>query len=157
LKEALIDYPGSLIIISHDRDFLQGLTSRTIEFANGKTIEYLGDIDEMLTRKGIENLDIISGSNGKEKAVEAVVKETIPVKTPGLPDQEKRALQKRLSQVEKQIDKLEKEIRDSEAKLADPVFFQSPEFGVAVKSYESKKIELEKLTAEWEQVVSKLS
>jgi ATP-binding cassette subfamily F protein 3 len=157
LKEALNEYPGSLIIISHDRDFLQGLTSRTIEFANGKTVEYLGDIDEMLAKKGIENLDIVSNSNGKEKVVEVAVKETIPVKASGLPDQEKRALQKKLSQLEKQIDKLEKEIQESEMKLADPVFFQSPEFGAAVKSYELRKTDLEKVTVEWEQVVSQLS
>lgn len=156
LKEALNDYPGALIIISHDRDFLQGLTSRTIEFANGKTIEYLGDIDEMLEKKGIENLDLVS-NNGKEKEVAPVAKEIITTKPAGLPDQEKRALQKRLSLLEKQIDKLENEIRESELKLADPVFFQSPEFGGAVKTYESKKTELEKVTAEWEQVVSQLA
>ncbi|HEX5111482.1 MAG TPA: hypothetical protein VFV79_01435, partial [Saprospiraceae bacterium] len=144
------------IIISHDRDFLQGLTSRTIEFANGKTIEYLGDIDEMLEKKGIENLDLVS-NNGKEKEVAPVAKEIITTKPAGLPEQEKRALQKRLSLLEKQIDKLENEIRESELKLADPVFFQSPEFGVAVKTYESKKTELEKVTAEWEQVVSQLA
>jgi len=158
LKEALNDYPGSLIIISHDRDFLQGLTSRTIEFANGKTIEYLGDIDEMLAKKGIENLDLVPNTNGKEKEViKPVAKEINATKPAGLPDQEKRALQKRLSQLEKQIDKLENEIRESELKLADPVFFQSPEFGAAVKSYESKKSELAKVTGEWEQVVSQLA
>jgi ATP-binding cassette subfamily F protein 3 len=60
LKDALMDYPGALIIISHDRDFLTGLTSRTLEFAGGQIKEYIGDIDEMLSKKGIENLDALS-------------------------------------------------------------------------------------------------
>jgi ATP-binding cassette, subfamily F, member 3 len=158
LKEALIDYPGALIIISHDRDFLQGLTSRTIEFTGGKTIEYLGDIDEMLVKKGIENLDLVQPTAGKEKATEPTVKETVKNnKTPSLSEHEKKASQKRFNQIEKDIYNLEKVIKEKELQLADPNFFQSPEFGAAVKTYEVKKLELEKLTVEWEQLVGKLS
>ena len=162
LKEALIDYPGALIIISHDRDFLQGLTSRTIEFVGGKTVEYLGDIDEMLAKKGIENLDLVQTAKEKandQKANEQqIIKETVKVnKTSSLTDQEKKASQKRFNQIEKEIYNLEKVIKEKELQLADPNFFQSPDFGPAVKAYEAKKVELEKLTIEWEQLVGKLS
>lgn len=158
LKDALLDYPGALIIISHDRDFLQGLTSRTIEFTGGKTMEYLGDIDEMLVKKGIENLDLVQAAE-KEKKNVPVVKEVkpTPMSTSSMSDQEKRTIQKRFAQIEKEIDKLEKGIKEKELQLADPDFFQSPEFGNAVKVYETRKQELEKLTEEWEQLVGKLS
>jgi len=157
LKEALLDYPGALIIISHDRDFLQGLTSRTIEFVGGKTVEYLGDIDEMLAKKGIENLDLVQ--TAKEKANEQQInKETVKeIKSSSLSDQEKKASQKRFNQIEKEIYNLEKAIKEKELQLADPNFFQSPDFGPAVKVYEAKKLELEKLTEEWEKLVGKLS
>jgi len=162
LKDALIDYPGALIIISHDRDFLQGLTSRTIEFAGGKTIEYLGDIDEMLAKKGIENLDLVPALNTKGKANEVPSKEQAKEKpkaekSSSPSDPEKKAAQKRFSQIEKSITTLEKEIKDKELQLADPTFFQTPEFGAAVKAYEAKKLELEKLTVEWERLIGKLS
>jgi ATP-binding cassette subfamily F protein 3 len=112
-----LNYPGSLIIISHDRDFLKGLTSRTLEFGGGHIKEYLGDIDEMLAKKGIETLDIIAPAAVKAKEPEPVLK-------PGLPDAEKKALQKRFNQIEKEIDKLEKTIKEKEGELADPGFYQ---------------------------------
>lgn len=63
LKNALLDYKGALIIVSHDRDFLQGLTTKTVEFKKGKIKEYLGDINEFLDQQQIESLDSIGNSN----------------------------------------------------------------------------------------------
>ena len=59
LKNALIDYKGSLIVVSHDREFLQGLTNKTIEFKKGKIKEYPGDINEFLEQQQIESLDLL--------------------------------------------------------------------------------------------------
>jgi ATP-binding cassette subfamily F protein 3 len=59
LKNALIDFKGTVIIVSHDRDFLQGLTSKTIEFKNGNIKEYIGDIDEFLAQQKIDSLDLL--------------------------------------------------------------------------------------------------
>ncbi len=154
LKDSLLNYPGALIIISHDRDFLKGLTSRTIEFAGGVTMEYLGDIDEMLAKKGIENLeniDLAQAANGKPKVVET------PIPVPGINEQEKKQLQKRFSQVEKELVLCEKAIQDKEAMLADPGFYMSPDFDKEVKAYEGKKKEMEKLTVEWEALVDRMS
>jgi ATP-binding cassette subfamily F protein 3 len=64
LKNALMDFKGAMIIVSHDRDFLQGLTHKTIEFKKGKIKEYLGDIDEFLAQQKIDSLDLLEG-NGK--------------------------------------------------------------------------------------------
>ena len=59
LKNALIDFKGTVIIVSHDRDFLQGLTTKTVEFRKGKTKEYLGDINEFLAQQHIDSLDLL--------------------------------------------------------------------------------------------------
>ncbi len=59
LKTALIDFNGSMILVSHDRDFLQGLTSKTYEFKKGKIKEYLGDINEFLDQQQIDSLDLL--------------------------------------------------------------------------------------------------
>ena len=59
LKNALIDYKGALIIVSHDRDFLQGLTHKTVEFKKGKIKEYPGDINEFLDQQQIDSLDLL--------------------------------------------------------------------------------------------------
>ncbi|MCX6156343.1 MAG: ABC-F family ATP-binding cassette domain-containing protein [Candidatus Kapabacteria bacterium] len=66
LKNALLDFQGTLIIVSHDRDFLQGLTSKTIEFKKGKIKEYIGDINEFLSQQRIESLDLLD-SFGKNQ------------------------------------------------------------------------------------------
>lgn len=62
LKNALLDYKGTLIIVSHDRDFLQGLTHKTIEFKKGQIKEYLGDINEFLAQQKIDSLDLLEVS-----------------------------------------------------------------------------------------------
>jgi ATP-binding cassette subfamily F protein 3 len=62
LKNALMDFKGSMIIVSHDRDFLQGLTSKTVEFKKGKIKEYIGDINEFLEQQQIDSLDLLEKS-----------------------------------------------------------------------------------------------
>lgn len=162
LKDALMDYPGALIIISHDRDFLTGLTSRTLEFAGGQIKEYIGDIDEMLSKKGIENLDALSQAAAlkTKTATETKVSnaaEAKPVKVSGISEQEKKNLQRRFGIVEKDISACELFIKEKEVVLADPEFYQSAGFQKEVNSYEAKKAELEKLMIEWEELAEKLA
>jgi ATP-binding cassette subfamily F protein 3 len=162
LKDALMEYPGALIIISHDRDFLTGLTSRTLEFAGGKIKEYIGDIDEMLSKKGIETLDALADLQAQKqnKAVsEPQVKvNPQPAAKPQsvISDQEKKNLQRRFAQVEKDIQACEVFLKEKEAMLADPEFYQSAGFQSEVKVYEDKKRALEQLMTEWEGLVEKM-
>lgn len=160
LKDALMEYPGALIIISHDRDFLTGLTTRTLEFAGGRVKEYIGDIDEMLSKKGLETLDDLSqnasgAKSNPPKTAEPAVVESIAV--PKLSDQEKKNLQRKFSQVEKDINSCEMALKEKEIRLADPEFYLSPEFQKEVQTYESRKKELERLMEEWELLAEKLS
>jgi len=164
LKDALLEYPGALIIISHDRDFLNGLTSRTIEFGGGQIKEYLGDIDEMLSKKGIENLDALLGlraqaaeEKAKEKQEVANKNETAQKVVNQISPQEKKNLQKRFSQLEKEIGNAELFIKETETQLADPEFYKTPEYFATVRKYEDKKTELNKLMEEWERLAEKIA
>ena len=157
LKDALMEYPGALIIISHDRDFLTGLTSRTLEFAGGEIKEYIGDIDEMLSKKGIENLDALSIAQAQKAKAASQVEAPKPIERPVVSDQEKKNMQRRFGLVEKEINSCELFIKEKEGQLADPEFYQSTNFQKEVKLYDDKKLELERLMLEWEELAEKLA
>ena len=67
LKKALLEYDGSLIIVSHDREFLQGLTEKVYEFKKRNIKEYIGDINEFLKEKDLENFKQLETSQAKQK------------------------------------------------------------------------------------------
>ncbi len=162
LKDSLMEYPGTLLIISHDRDFLTGLTSKTIEFAEGRIKAYIGDIDEMLHKKGIETLDALSlaalqKTKPEKEANEKIVRKHNVPTNDGMSAKEKKNLQRRFGIVEKDISLCEAYIKEKELLLADPEFYQTDGFQKEVKAYEGKKQELEKLMEEWEKLVEKLS
>ncbi len=62
LKNALLEFDGTMIIVSHDREFLQGLTNKTVEFKKGQIKEYIGDINEFLAQQQIDSLDMLQGN-----------------------------------------------------------------------------------------------
>ena len=145
LKEALKKFQGTLILVSHDRDFLQGLTNKVYEFKNHKLKEYLGDIDFYLEQRNIDNLREIE----KKDVEKAQPKET---NKQSYEDQRKlKSLQNKLSNIESKIQSLEKEIKEIDVELAinydhvvsNPNFFDN---------YQSKKKNLEEFMENWEQI-----
>ncbi|MCL8006793.1 ABC-F family ATP-binding cassette domain-containing protein [Gelidibacter japonicus] len=149
LKEALKRFEGTLILVSHDRDFLQGLTNSVYEFKDQKIKEYLGDIDFYLDQRNVENLREVE----KRDVVKIEPKET---NKQTYEDQKKlKSLNNRLSNVEAKITQHEKDIKIMDLALAtnydetvaDPKFFEQ---------YETKKKKLTKLMAEWESVHEEL-
>ena len=102
LKQALIQYTGTLILVSHDRHFLSGLTDRVIEFNDKKIREYPGDIDSYLDQQ-----DIISEIPVKKKKKNIVV-----YKQKKEIDKQLRFLNKQNKNIENKIEKIEKEIKD---------------------------------------------
>jgi len=145
LKEALQRFEGTLILVSHDRDFLQGLTSTVYEFKDQKVKEYLGDIDYYLEQRKVENL--------REVEKRTVVKTTPKESNKQSYEAQKKlkSLNNKLSNVEAKINQLEKEIKEIDVELAtnydevvaDPKFFDN---------YQSKKDDLAKLMEDWEAV-----
>ncbi|MGB5499429.1 MAG: ABC-F family ATP-binding cassette domain-containing protein [Maribacter sp.] len=147
LKQALQRFEGTLILVSHDRDFLQGLTNKVYEFKDKKIKEYLGDIDFYLEQRKVDNFRAIEQE--KNKTVKKVKKEK---QSNSFEDQKKlKSLKNKLSAVESKISTLEKEISEIDHKLlmdynttiAKPNFFDS---------YQGKKKSLENLMSQWEEI-----
>lgn len=153
LKEALRKFEGTLILVSHDRDFLQGLTNNVYEFKNHQIKEYLGDIDDYLAERNVESLREVEKRTEVKKAEEPLNQKS---SKQSYKDQKKlKSLQNKLSNIEAKIGKLEKTIKEDDAELAanyektaaDPSFFTQ---------YEDKKKELTSLMKEWEEVQERL-
>mgnify|MGYP003643877461 CR=1 FL=1 len=152
LKDALKRFEGTLILVSHDRDFLQGLTNKVYEFKDHKIKEYLGDIDFYLEQREISNLrEVEKRDIKKAKTVEKPV-----VNKNTYQDQKKyKSLTNRLSKVESQISKLEKEIKaidvelgiDYDKTISQPDFFDK---------YHAKKKKLENLMENWGEISEEL-
>ena len=149
LKEALRKFEGTLILISHDRDFLQGLTNVVYEFKDQKIREYLGDIDFYLEQRQVENLREVEKRDVKKEAPKESKKESYV-------DQKKlKSLNNKLSNTESKISQLEKEIKEIDVELqtnydevvSDPKFFDA---------YQKKKDTLEKLMRDWEEIHSEI-
>ncbi|SDE91765.1 ABC-F family ATP-binding cassette domain-containing protein [Cellulophaga baltica] len=152
LKQALQSFEGTLILVSHDRDFLQGLTSNVYEFKDGAIKEYLGDIDFYLEQRKVEDFREIEK---KQVQVKQKVKKVVATEI-SYEDQKKlKSLNNKLSSVESTISQLEKEIKqidkdllnNYEATIAKPNFFES---------YEKKKKTLKQLMEQWEEITIKL-
>jgi ATP-binding cassette subfamily F protein 3 len=151
LKQALQSFEGTLILVSHDRDFLQGLTNKVYEFRDKKIKEYLGDIDFYLEQRKVDDFRAIEKEkNNKVKKVKSEKQSN------SFEDQKKlKSLKNKLSAVESKISTLEKEISEIDHKLlmdydttiAKPNFFDS---------YQGKKNSLEGLMSQWEEITLSL-
>ena len=122
LKQALINYDGTLVIVSHDRDFLDGLVDKVYEFKDGKVKEHIGGINDFLYRKKLQNLEEIE-KKAEVKSVSNSSGEKTESHLSYLEMKEREKAKKKLKvQVEKceaEIAKLEKTIADIEAKLGE--------------------------------------
>ncbi|MBL7782696.1 MAG: ABC-F family ATP-binding cassette domain-containing protein [Saprospiraceae bacterium] len=151
LKQALLDYDGTLLVVSHDREFLSGLTDRTIEFRDQHLYEYLGDINYFLEKRQLDNMRDVekrSKTGGNASSDQGVVV---------LGSEEKKALQRTVQKHEKRIADLESELGVFEKQMADPEFYNRPESNDKIKKYNTLKAELETVYAEWEAAVERLS
>ena len=146
LKQALQNFDGTLILVSHDRDFLQGLTNKVYEFKDQNIKEYLGDIDYYLEQRRVDDF----------RAIEKKEKIIVLKQKPKNNKNQDQSLKKKLNNVESKISKLEKEIsnidkallNNYETTITQPNFFPN---------YEKKKSELESLMSKWEKLTLALN
>ncbi len=163
LKNALMKYDGTLIIVSHDRSFMADLTDRTIEFRDKQLFEYLGDINYFLQKRELDNLRQVemhktvdsSGGNGKGKKGKKNGKKngqsTAPRPELSKEDQAKlKELEKSVKNAERRITNLETEIKTIEAQMAVDGFYEDPASANILEKYKSKKAELEDAFSKWE-------
>ena len=122
LKEAIKAFDGTVILVSHDRDFLDGLVDKVYEFGGGKVREHLGGIYEYLRFHNAENITDALGSGTAPKQEEqekkAVANEH-KEKDSALSYAERKEQQKKISRIQKQVKESEKRIEDMEAKLEE--------------------------------------
>jgi len=142
LKEALLKFQGTLILVSHDRDFVQGLCEKVISFKDKEVKVFLGDINAYLEEKKLSSLKELEKKDKKKNEVQK--------KGDAYEKQKKdRSKAQKLFKVEQQITRLEKEIKaidleleiNYDATIATPNFFDN---------YQQKKKKLERLMEEWE-------
>ena len=149
LKAALQQFEGTLLLVSHDRDFLQGMSNIVYEFKDQKIREYLGDINFFLEQKNAMNMREIEKKDVVENTQAQNVK---AVKSISYEDQKKaKALQNKLSKIESQIQQLEKGIQADDKALAAN-YDKHIEDATFFAAYEKKKKELEQLLEDWENV-----
>ncbi len=156
LKRALKDYDGSLIVVSHDRDFLQGLTEKVYEFKNKNIKEYIGDINTFLAERDLMDFKQLEKTEKKESRKDKK-EEQLSYQQNKEQIREKRKLQNRISKLEKQIDNLEKELKQLDKQLAEPAEFQklSKQKGFFDK-YQQNQLKLNEMVQDWENAVEQL-
>ena len=156
LKRALNDYDGSLIIISHDRDFLQGLTEKVYEFKDKNLKEYLGDVNTFLSKRGLMSFKQLEKTQKKKTEKN---KKDVQLSYQQKKDKErqKRKFQNRITKLEKQIDKLEKEKKLLDGKLSDSTQFQKLSKEESFfEGYQQNQKKLEKMIQDWETTIKEL-
>lgn len=154
LKEAINNFDGTAIIVSHDRDFLDGLVDKVYEFRNGGMKEHLGGIYEFLRRNNMDNLKDIE------------VKSAVPVaeKTPEKVESkidyaQRKEMSKKIRYAERDIERTEKEITKHEEKLAAlevKLASATDNIGDLYTEYDVVKNELDDLMEKWEEYTDAL-
>ena len=146
LKKALKQFDGTLILVSHDRDFLQDLASSVFSFREGGIKRYLGDINYFLEQHELEDMRAVEMKTKKEKSSENASKGG----KQGHADQkQKKKLQNKLSKIESEISDVEKKIGLDDVEIAKnfDLLQENEQF---FKNYQQKKSRVEELMASWE-------
>jgi len=158
LKKALMDYDGSLIVVSHDREFLQGLTQKVYEF-RGKTIkEYPGDVNTFLSEKDLTNFKQLEMSQ-KDQLDSSKLNASIKGAYYDQKDKKRKSnkLKSQIKKIEREIDKLSDKLKKIDLELSDPIKFNelSSEKDF-FEIYGQQKNKLSQLEEKWTSLVEEL-
>lgn len=153
LKSAIENYPGTLIIVSHDREILRGVIDETFEFRDGKIKQHLGDLDYVMSKREAESVRELESTH---KDVKHEKSNKTVEKPPVLSYEEQKKFNRKISKVEKDIDKIEQKIEELQTKLIDVNFYNSAEGTETVKKLHSLESQLAAKNLEWDALVSQL-
>lgn len=155
LKEALLRYDGALIVVSHDRDFLEGLTDRTLEFRDKQLFNYIGDVKAFLDKRKLDNMREVEL---RQKKTEKVKKSDNTLSYEERKEQQKarKKLERKVQNVERKIERLETEVEKWEAKMADADFYNQPDAEAQMAKYHKAQADLEATMEEWEEAQMEL-
>ena len=159
LKNALNNYDGTLIIVSHDRDFLQGLSEKVYEFKDHGIKEYLGDINEFLNAKKVMDFKQFELEN-KQKASSPKSKDSenkISYQERKQLDKDIKKTSNKVVNLERSVEALEKELKALDAELSQPDRYKelSSQAGF-FESYQEKQQQLAQYMSDWEQNLERL-
>jgi len=159
LKRALRNYDGTLIIVSHDRDFLEDLTEKVYEFKDKNIKEYLGDINDFLKEKKVQDFTQFELENKQKSKVkksdDSANKQTFNERKQL--DKDIRKLSNKVGQFERAVERLEKELKELDEELANPERYKelSSQKGF-FESYQDKQNELNENISSWEESLERL-
>ncbi|MED4455873.1 ATP-binding cassette domain-containing protein [Metabacillus fastidiosus] len=154
LENALIDYPGTILFVSHDRYFINRITTKVFELSKDQLIEYLGDYDYYLEKKA-EAFELEQLEAAEKKEVETTIVEAGKLSYQQEKEVKKieRQKQRRIEEIELQISSLEEKIEQNETLLCDPTVYQDHEKVNEINiENESFHKEIELLMNEWEEM-----
>lgn len=157
LKQALKAYDGTLIVVSHDRDFLEGLVDKMYEFRDGRVKEYLGSVSDFLEKRKLDSLQELERRFGSSKGTDNQEKKVAAQQS----FEQKKSVSKEERRVRHRIDFLEKEIAGIEEKMAaiEAVLSNPSEKDDVLeltRSYLELKRECEGKTEEWASLMESL-
>ncbi len=158
LKNALLQYEGTLVIVSHDRDFLQGLTNRMYEFKNNGVKEFRGDIEQFLAKRKLESLTELEIKKESEKVTKTVTSGN-KAKWENKKEQEKRIrkIKNEINKLEKRISEYENELSEVNKKLSNPNDYEAEiKSGELYMQHDKINSELEIAYEEWDSQSNKL-
>lgn len=160
LKQALKAYDGTLIIVSHDRDFLDGLVDKLYEFRDGKVKEHLGGVQDFLERRKLENLSELERHykpQAEEKPAEVIQKKEEAkqeYQAKKFVSKEEKKIRNRISFLEKGIEEIENKMKEIESVLCNPG--PGDDVMELTRAYLENKRELDFKMAEWEKLSESL-
>ncbi len=152
LKQALKSYDGTLLIVSHDRDFLDGLVDKLYEFRDGKVKEHLGGVSEFLERRRLENLNELERHNSVQDEVQVKEQEKKAAAVQDYQEQkfmskEQKRQKNRIAFLERAIGEIEEKMKAIEDKLANPS--ADDDIMELTREYLELKRDLDFKTDEW--------
>jgi ATP-binding cassette subfamily F protein 3 len=148
-----MDYEGTVVMVSHDRDFMKGMCTRLFEFREGRVKEHLGGIEEFMELRKVERLNELDLEKEEKKVV---VQEKKKIEADPK-EQEQKQIRNQIKKSEEEIERLEKEIKDCDAKLSDPnTYNKLVNDKNFFDNYNSLKKKLESEMSRWEELSAKL-
>lgn len=158
LKQAMQQFEGTIIVVSHDREFLQGLTNKTFEFTESGIKEHLGEIQEFLRKKEVESFRLLESEKIEKDASTKIEKNEKQEKDDKKNyDTLKNKLKNEVKKAETELLELEQKIQAVEVKINDPFLYKDLEKQDTIfENYEKMKAEYQKIFEQWEIKVSEL-
>ena len=155
IKLALQNFEGTLIVISHDREFLQGLCDKIFEFRDGQMKEFLGNIDEYLDYRQKESIREVSIEKAKLSEKPEIKEKAESVKTEPAKN---TFISKEQKNLQNKLKKAEEKIADYEAEIAglEEIFSKTNPTDEELKKYNQLKEELAEIMKKWEEIMGNL-